>query len=131
MFTIEETNEMLDEIADSLPYELYRDLNGGIVLLPEEKIHPKATDNDLFIMGEYCTSSLGRYIKIYYGSFCRVYGHVSREVYCEQLRRVLVHEVRHHCEALAGYKDLILYDEDQINAYLRRKERQKEKEKGL
>lgn len=37
MFTIEETNEMLDEIADSLPFELYRDLNGGIVLLPEEK----------------------------------------------------------------------------------------------
>ena len=77
MFTIEETNEMLDEIADSLPFELYRDLNGGIVLLPEEKIHPKAIDNDLFIMGEYCTSSIGRYIKIYYGSFCRVYGHVS------------------------------------------------------
>lgn len=131
MFTIEETNEMLDEIADSLPFELYRDLNGGIVLLPEEKIHPKAIDNDLFIMGEYCTSSLGRYIKIYYGSFCRVYGHVSREAYREHLRKVLVHEVRHHCEGLAGYKDLILYDEDQIDAYLRRKQKQKEKGKGL
>ena len=131
MFTIEETNEMLDEIADSLPFELYRDLNGGIVLLPEEKIHPKAIDNDLFIMGEYCTSSIGRYIKIYYGSSCRVYGHVSREAYREHLRKVLVHEVRHHCEGLAGYKDLILYDEDQIDAYLRRKQKQKEKGKGL
>ena len=131
MFTIEETNEMLDEIADSLPFELYRDLNGGIVLLPEEKIHPKAIDNDLFIMGEYCTSSIGRYTKIYYGSFCRVYGHVSREAYREHLRKVLVHEVRHHCEGLAGYKDLILYDEDQIDAYLRRKQKQKEKGTGL
>lgn len=122
MFTIEETGEMLDEIADSLPVELYRKLNGGIVLLPEHKIHPKAVNNDLYIMGEYCTGGgMGRYIKIYYGSFAKIYGNRSREFYKEQLRRVLVHEVRHHNEALAGYKDLILYDEDQISEYLDKK----------
>ena len=115
MFSIQETNDILDEIADSIPYELYRELNGGIVLLPEAKLHPKAVDNDLYIMGEYHSSlAMGRYIKIYYGSFCKVYGHV------------LLHELRHHNESLAGYEDLILYDEDTIANYLKRKEAQKQ-----
>ena len=39
MVTFEECAEMLDEIADSMPFELYRDLNGGISLLPQQKIH--------------------------------------------------------------------------------------------
>ena len=40
MITFEELGEMLDEIADSMPYELYRDLNGGLSLLPQSKVHP-------------------------------------------------------------------------------------------
>ncbi len=127
MFSIQETNDILDEIADSIPYELYRELNGGIVLLPEAKLHPKAVDNDLYIMGEYHSSlAMGRYIKIYYGSFCKVYGHVSKEQYTERLRKVLLHELRHHNESLAGYEDLILYDEDTIANYLKRKEAQQQ-----
>lgn len=127
MFTIDETNEMLNEIADTIPLDLYRELSGGIILLPQAKMHPKAVDDDLYILGEYCTSSIGKYIRIYYGSFAKVYGHItSREYYYEQLRRVLVHEIRHHNEALAGYKDLILYDEDRINEYLNRKKKEKE-----
>ena len=42
MITFDECGAMLDEIADSMPYELYRDLNGGISLLPQLKVHPKA-----------------------------------------------------------------------------------------
>ena len=53
MITFDECGAMLDEIADSMPYELYRDLNGGISLLPQLKVHPKALNNDLFILGEY------------------------------------------------------------------------------
>lgn len=49
MITFDECGAMLDEIADSMPYELYRDLNGGISLLPQLKVHPKALNNDLFI----------------------------------------------------------------------------------
>ena len=125
MFTIDETKEMLDEITDTLPEPLFRELSGGIILLPQYKIHPKAVDNDLYIMGEYSRSSIGVLIKIYYGSFARIYGNRSREFYYEQLRRVLVHELRHHNETLAGYRDLILYDEDRIAEYLRKKEREK------
>ncbi len=129
MFTIDETKEMLDEITDTLPEPLFRELSGGIILLPQYKIHPKAVDNDLYIMGEYSRSSIGVLIKIYYGSFARIYGNRPREFYYEQLRRVLVHELRHHNETLAGYRDLILYDEDRIAEYLRKKEREK-KQRG-
>lgn len=121
MFTIEETNEMLDEIVDTLPQPLFRELSGGIIILPQAKLHPKAIDDDLYIMGEYSRSSIGVLIKIYYGSFAKIYGNTKREFYYEQLRRVLVHELRHHNETLAGCKDLFLYDERRIAEYLKRK----------
>ena len=38
--TYEECGAILDEIADSLPPELYRELNGGIVLRDEARLHP-------------------------------------------------------------------------------------------
>ena len=112
---------MLDEIADSMPYELYRDLNGGISLLPQMKLHPKAVDKDLFILGEYIRDSLGKSIAFYYGSINRVYGHLSHDQYYKQLVRILHHEVRHHNEFLAGCDDLGLVDKREIENYLRRK----------
>ncbi len=121
MISFEECGEMLDEIADSMPFELYRELTGGMSLLPQAKVHPKAVNNDLYILGEYKRNSIGRYIVFYYGSFCKVYGNLPREEYYERLRKVLAHEVRHHNEYLAGVDDLILYDNEQINNYLKRK----------
>lgn len=125
MFTIDETRDMLGEIVDTLPEALFRELSGGVIVLPQLKIHPKAVDNDLYIMGEYSRSSIGTLIKIYYGSFAKIYGNARREVYFERLRKVLVHELRHHNETLAGYRDLILYDECQIAEYLQRKAAEK------
>lgn len=81
MITFDECGAMLDEIADSMPYELYRDLNGGISLLPQLKVHPKALNNDLFILGEYIRNSLGNAIVFYYGSINRVYGSLDNEEY--------------------------------------------------
>lgn len=121
MITFEECAQMFDEIADSMPYELYRELNGGLSLLPQAKVHPKAVNNDLYILGEYKRNSLGKYIVFYYGSLNRVYGHLPRDEYYEKLRKVLAHEVRHHNEYLAGVDDLILYDNEQIGDYLKRK----------
>ncbi len=118
MITFEECAEMLDEIADSMPFELYRDLNGGISLLPQQKIHPKALHNDLFILGEYIRNSLGNAIVFYYGSISRVYGQLSKEELYKQLVRILHHEVRHHNEYLAGCDDLCVYDKEQIDRYL-------------
>ncbi len=122
MISFEECALMLDEIADSMPYELYRELNGGLSLLPQTKVHPKALNNDLFILGEYKRNSLGRYIVFYYGSINRVYGKLSKEEYYKRLKKILAHEVRHHNEFLAGVDDLVLYDNQQISDYLKRKQ---------
>lgn len=120
MITFEECAQMLDEIADSMPYELYRELNAGISLLPQLKIHPKAMRDDLFILGEYIRNSLGNAIVFYYGSINRVYGHLSYDEYYKQLVRILHHEVRHHNEYLAGCDDLGLLDKQEIDEYLRK-----------
>ncbi len=118
MVDFEECAEMLDEIADSMPFELYRDLNGGISLLPQAKLHPAALHNDLFILGEYIRNSIGNAIVFYFGSIQKVYGNLPKDKLYEQLVRILHHEVRHHNEFLAGCDDLIVYDKERIEAYL-------------
>lgn len=90
MITFDECGAMLDEIADSMPYELYRDLNGGISLLPQLKVHPKALNNDLFILGEYIRNSLGNAIVFYYGSINRVYGALDNEEYRKSLLKYFI-----------------------------------------
>ncbi len=124
MVTFEECAEMLDEIADSMPYELYRDLNGGISILPQSKLHPVALHNDLYILGEYIRNSLGNAIVFYYGSIARVYGKLPKEELYNNLVHILHHEVRHHNEYLAGCDDLGLYDDDKIVEYLKRNQNQ-------
>lgn len=121
MYSFEECGEMLDEIADSMPYELYRELSGGMRLLPQSKLHPKAVANDLYILGEYHRNVLGRYIVFYYGSLVKCYGRLPRDEFYEMLRRTLAHEVKHHNEYLAGCDDLNLYDDKRIKDYLIRK----------
>ncbi len=121
MYSYEECGEIFDEIADSYPYELYRELSGGLRLDINTKIHPKAVSNDLYILGEYHRSSIGKYIVFYYGSIARIYGHLPYEQFREQLRKLLSHELRHHNEYLAGSDDLILYDNNCIDDYLIRK----------
>lgn len=118
MITFDECGAMLDEIADSMPYELYRDLNGGISLLPQLKVHPKALNNDLFILGEYIRNSLGNAIVFYYGSINRVYGSLDNEEYRKKLVEILHHEVRHHNEYLAGCDDLGILTEIRLTITL-------------
>ncbi len=121
MYSFEECGEMLDEIADSVPFELYRELSGGLRIVPQSKLHPKAVNNDLYILGEYHRSSIGKYIVFYYGSIVRIYGRLPREQFYEKLRQIFAHELRHHNEYLAGCDDLILYDNRHIGDYLIRK----------
>ncbi len=109
--SIDEINNMLDEIVETIPRELFKDLNEGIVLLPEYKLHLESKFKDkLYIMGEYCKSITGRHIKIYYGSFKRVYSGVSTKVLREKLKETLFHELTHHLESLAGIRDLEMED---------------------
>lgn len=122
MVPLEEMEVMLDEIAKEFPQELYKELNGGIILLPETKRSPKAKKNDLYILGEYNSGgNMGRYIIIYYGSFSQVYGHLSKERLKKELIHTLKHEFTHHLESLAGERDLEIQDDQDMADYLNRK----------
>lgn len=122
MISIEEMETMLDEIAEELPDELYRDLNGGIILLPEMKLHDRDMGNDLYVLGEYHRNgNLGRYIAIYYGSFSQIYGSLPKDRLKEKLKGTLKHEFRHHLESLAGERDLEIKDAHDIARYMDKK----------
>lgn len=124
MISLDEMEAMLDEIANELPQQIYKDLNGGIILLPDTKLNPLGRNNDLYIMGEYHRNgSMGRYITIYYGSFMRVFGDLPEELLKEQLAHTLKHEFTHHLESLAGERGLEIKDAHYISAYLNRKDR--------
>jgi len=109
MLEFEDAREYLTEIADDLPHEIFKELNGGIILVPDIK-----RDADgLFILGHYNFDplGLGRYITIYYGSITEVYGNLSSVIIKRQLKEVLYHELTHHIEHLAGDKSLEIQDE--------------------
>ena len=117
MIDIDEFQEILNQIFDEQPECCLDELNGGVCLLPQCKMSPQAVDNDLYIMGEFCRShSMGRYINIYYGSFEKLYGHLSREALTEKIREVLQHEIYHHIESLSGTHEL----EDEDERFMRR-----------
>ena len=126
--TFEEVGTMLDDIAEEIPKEFYRELNGGVFLLPETKMHPESAKNtadNLYILGEYHNDrkgmgGLGRYIVIYYGSFIKLYACLRPEQQKEHLRRVLIHEFTHHLESLAGERGLEIKDAQRINEYKKR-----------
>lgn len=119
--TIDEVNDILDQIAEGLPEEFFKELNKGIILLPECKIHPESRENDkLYIMGEYGRDITGRHIAIYYGSFKQVYNNHSYEKIKEELQNTLVHEFTHHFESLAGERGLEIEDAKAMNKYRKR-----------
>lgn len=122
MATIEEVQIILDEIAEEMPPELYKDLNGGIILLPQVKLHKKSVGNDLYVVGEYHYERIsGRYIVVYYGSVEKLYGNLSRGMLKNKLRSVLKHEFLHHLESLAGERQLEIEDEQKLKKYLKNK----------
>lgn len=122
MISFEDVGDMLDEIALTIPDEILKHLNGGIMLLPEAKLHPQNKNHDLYIMGEYHRdSTMGRYITIYYTSFIIVFGNTSRENQKIELRKILFHELTHHLESLAGERGLEIQDKIYIDKYLQNK----------
>ena len=115
ILSIDEVYDILDELAEELPPALFESLNGGILLLEDEVPDPEAGE-DIFVMGEYCWDELGRYINLYYGSFAAVLYDEPREVWVDELRTTLRHELTHHVEGMAGdrsleYKDMAELEE--------------------
>lgn len=102
MIDIDEFYEMLNEVCEELPDDFFRELHYGVHLSEEYKPSPYARNGDLVIMGEYSRSKQGNKITIYYGSFARTCGWMSREQLKEKLRETVRHEFRHHMENLAG-----------------------------
>jgi len=120
--SFEEAGAILDEITETLPVQLFKELNGGVILLPDVKHHPESReDNGLLIIGEYRYEprGLGRYIVIFFGSFIRSYGNYSPQRQKNELRRVLQHELKHHIQSLGGTRGLEKEDARQLERYRR------------
>jgi len=109
MPTFEETQDLLDEMVNSLPPGIFEGLNGGIHLSPDVFVD----DDNYFVMGHYHFEphGLGRYITVYYGSLMEFYGRGTRRRFIKELEGVLHHELTHHLENLAGDRSLEIQDE--------------------
>ena len=114
--------EILDEIAEEVPEVFYRELHGGIILLPEEKKHLESKKSrNLYIMGEYHRNVMGRKIILYYGSFKKMYPKAPLEIIRGKLKDTLFHEFTHHIESLAGERGLEKKDQEKMEKYRNRK----------
>lgn len=133
MVTIDEAQEILDSVAEGLPSEIYKELNGGIILLPDARRSREPWAEDIYTLGEYTVShSMGRYIAIFYGSFEHVFGtDAPRETIAKELRKTLLHEFTHHLEDLAGENDLEKDDERRMRIYRERAALRKIRRRGL
>ena len=109
MVSYEQAGRMLDKAVDALPQEIFRELNGGVNLLRDAKRDEDGT----YVMGLYHMNVMGRYVELFYGSFCELYGDIPAEQFERRLVRTLHHELTHHIEALAGDRSLEKWDDEQ------------------
>ena len=116
LLSFDKVGEILDEMAEEFPPVFYRDLNGGISLLPEAVEDPEFPPGEIYIMGEYCDDQMGRYINLYYGSFAALAEKEdwTREEWDEELYTTLAHEFTHHIEGLALEGGLDRKDEAEL-----------------
>ena len=117
ILSFDEAGDLLDQMAEEFPEEFYRDLNGGISLLPQAVEDPAG--EALYIMGEYCNDMMGRYINLYYGSFAALAEQEdwSEEDWEDELYTTLTHEFTHHVEGLAGERGLEIRDQLALEQY--------------
>jgi hypothetical protein len=119
ILSIDEVNDLLDEMADQFPQPLFQGLNGGINLLEEARPDPDFPEGELYIMGEYCDDALGRYINLYYGSFAALaeLERWRRRDWEKELYTTLSHELTHHMEGRAGTDSLDRRDASDMETY--------------
>ena len=116
ILTIEEVNDLLDEMAEGFPTVLFDELNGGVNLLEEALPDPEFPEGEMYILGEYCEDCLGRYINLYYGSFAALAEKEDwdRETWREELVTTLSHELTHHMESRGGLHALDDRDAEEL-----------------
>ena len=119
MLTIDQVNDLLDEMAEAFPPELFDGLNGGVNLLEEAKPDPDFPDGEMYILGEYCDDVLGQYINLYYGSFAALAKREDwdRETWEDELYTTLSHELTHHMEGRGGLHALDDRDAEELAEY--------------
>ncbi|MBS5650109.1 MAG: metallopeptidase family protein [Clostridiales bacterium] len=119
VLTFDEVGERLDAMAEEFPPVFYRELNGGISLLPEAVEDPEFPPGEIYIMGEYCDDQMGRYIQLYYGSFAALAEKEdwTVEAWDDELYTTLAHEFTHHIEGLAQEFGLDRKDEEELAAF--------------
>ncbi len=128
ILTIDEVNDLLDEMAEEFPAVLFDELNGGVNLLEEAVPDPEFPEGEMYILGEYCDDLLGRYINLYYGSFAALAEQEDwdRETWEDELYTTLSHELTHHMEGRGGLHALDDRDAAELAAWRAELEQQEE-----
>ena len=121
ILTIDEVNDLLDDMADAIPECLFDGLNGGVNLLEEAEPDPEFPPGEMYILGEYRDDLLGNYINLYYGSFAAIAEREEwdDETWEQELRITLAHELTHHMELRSGLHALDDRDEEELEAFRR------------
>ena len=116
ILTIDQVNDLLDDMAEEFPEVLFRELNGGVNLLEEAKPDPEFPPGEMYILGEYCNDVLGLYVNLYYGSFAALAEKEDwgRDTWEDELWTTLSHELTHHMENLSGLHALDDRDAEEL-----------------
>ena len=119
ILTIDQVEKILDELAESFPAVLFEELNGGVNLLEETVEDEEFPEGEMYILGEFCDDLLGRYINLYYGSFAALARRENwtEEIWREELRITLAHELTHHMESRSGLHALEDRDAEELEAF--------------
>lgn len=119
VLSFEQAGDLLDALAESFPEVLFDGLNGGVNLLEEAVPDLDFPQGRIYVLGEYCSDLLGRYINLYYGSFAAMADNEdwTEADWEEELRKTLSHELTHHMEARGGLHALEDRDEAELNAW--------------
>ena len=116
ILTIDQVNDLLDDMAEEFPEVLFRELNGGVNLLEEAKPDPEFPPGEMYILGEYCNDVLGLYVNLYYGSFAALAEKEDwdQDTWEDELWTTLSHELTHHMENLSGLHALDDRDAEEL-----------------
>lgn len=120
MVTLDQFEELANELYERIPEKFFHGLSGGIII--NEQAEQRDPDlPDVYVLGEYVEDDygLGRYIVLYYGSFAALFGDEPTSVWQEELWETMIHEIRHHIESLAGIDDLEKEDELELAEFRR------------
>lgn len=100
--TYQQMGDWLEEIAQQFPDAFFEELDGGIQLEEASKPDTDFPPGEMYVMGEYCSDMLGRYIVLYYGSFAALLAREGEQVWRDEIFTTVAHEFTHHMEGSAG-----------------------------